>query len=54
MSFKIHHPRLLLLFLMIIGAITAVAVLVANTGEPAAQPFPFRRPRPRPPCPMTT
>ena len=42
MSFKIHHPRLLLLFLMIIGAITVVAVLMANTGEPKGTDVPYR------------
>ncbi len=32
MQFKIHHPRILLVLLMVIGAVTASAVLLADRG----------------------
>lgn len=44
MSLNIHRPRLLLLLLLIIGGITAVAVLVADTEEPAGTAVPFPAP----------
>ena len=51
MSFKIHHPRLLLLFLLVTGAITAVAVLVADTQERGGTAVPF--PAPPTPAPLS-
>ncbi len=50
MKLRIHHPRILLVLLMMIGAITATAVLSAEQGrEPEAHPVRLTKAPTKPP-----